>query len=93
MDIESMTGEEAVYALADVLALNGQKEMDAVQGYTRQLELIRKARSVFAQDTEVLAFLTELEEATNEKIADELSHARDLSAEYTRVTGIEPKED
>ena len=93
MDIESMTGEEAVYALADVLALNGQKEMDAVQGYTRQLELNRNARSVFAQDTEVLAFLTELEEATNEKIADARWHARDLTAQYPRVTGSEPKED
>ena len=93
--MENFTVEQtcAACGLAKILAENGRREAEAVQGYTEQLAAISRAREAFAGVPEVLEFLEQLESATKEKIADELSHSDSLRVEYTDVTGIEPKED
>lgn len=93
--MENFTVEQqcATYGLAKILAENDRREAEAVQGYTEQLAAISRAREAFAGVIEVLEFLEQLESATKEKIADELSHSDSLRVEYTDVTGIEPKED
>ena len=83
----------AAYELAAVVAENDRREAEAVQGYTEQLKAIGRAKEAFADEPEVLAVLDSLESATQEKIADELSHSDSLRKEYTQITGIEPKED
>lgn len=95
MDREQMTEEQRriAYELAAIIAENDRREAEAVQGYTDQLSAISRAQEAFEGVDEVLAFLEELEAATKEKTADELSHARDLLAEYTALTGITAKED
>ena len=95
MDREQMTEEQRriAYELAAIIAENDRREAEAVQGYTDQLSAISRAQEAFEGVDEVLAFLGELEAATKEKTADELSHARDLLAEYTALTGIAAKED
>ena len=95
MDREQMTDEQRriAYELAAIIAENDRREAEAVQGYTDQLAAISRAQAAFEGVDEVLAFLEELEAATKEKTADELSHARDLLAEYTALTGIAAKED
>lgn len=94
MDGDQMNEKRCVlYKLAACVAENNRREAEAVQGYTDQLALIGRAKALSEDDTEGLAFLIELEAATQEKIADELSHSRSLNAEYTEMTGIVPKED
>lgn len=95
MDSDKMTEEQRRVAceLAAIIALNDRREAEAVQGYTDQLGVIARAQAAFEGEEEVLSFLAELEAATKEKTADELSHARDLLAEYTAATGIQAKED
>lgn len=82
-----------LYELSACIAENNRREAEAVQGYTEQLALIGKAKAATEGDAEALAFLSALEAATEEKIADELSHSNSLNAEYTEMTGIAPKED
>lgn len=83
----------ALYKLAACIAENNRREAEAVQGYTEQLALIHRAKEAMSGDAEWAAFLDKLEEDTQEKIADELSHSNSLNAEYTEMTGIVPKED
>lgn len=95
MDSNQMTEEQRRIAceLAAIIAENDRREAEAVQGYTDQLAAIARAQAAFTGAEDVQAFLAELEAATKEKTADELSHARDLLAEYTALTGIQAKED
>lgn len=93
MDGYSVEQSKALAHLAAIVAENNRREAEAVQGYTEQLEAISCAKESFAGDTEALAALSELEAATQEKIADELNHSYSLNAEYTELTGIAPKED
>lgn len=83
----------AAYELSRVIAENNRREAEAVQGYTEQLSAISRAREAFAGVPEALESLARLEAATQEKIADELSHSHSLNEEYTELTGIAPKED
>lgn len=91
---EQITAEQqcALNKLAQIVAQNNRREAEAVEGYTEQLKAIANVRSLFS-DAGVVDALNELEAATREKIADELSHSHSLNEEYTELTGIEPKED
>lgn len=88
-----MSKEDVLFALAEKLMANNKMEADAVKGYTEQLCLIQKAKTVCADDPDMLALLERLEADTTEKTQDELSHGNDLYKEYTELTGIVPKED
>ena len=83
----------ALFELSAIIAENNKKEQEAVKGYTEQLRVIARARTVCGTIPEISRRLDELEAATQEKTADELSHSRDLNFEYTELTGIQPKED
>lgn len=90
-----MTGEQEaiLLELGEMLMANERAEAEAVRGYTQQLDLIRKAREVCADLTELYALLDRIEAETVEKTQDELSHGNSLYLEYTELTGIVPKED
>ena len=90
-----MTGEQEaiLLELGAMLMANERAEAEAVRGYTQQLDLIRKAREVCADLTELYALLDRIEAETVEKTQDELSHGNSLYLEYTELTGIVPKED
>ena len=93
--MEGFTVEQikAGYELARIIAQNDRREAEAVDGYTEQLAAISRAREAFAGNTEILSYLTTLEDETREKIADELSHSDSLRIEYSGLMGIDPKED
>lgn len=88
-----MDGDQVMYKLAACIAENNRREAEAVQGYTEQLALVHAAQELFGSNAEWEAYLAKLESATQEKIADELSHSNSLNAEYSEMTGIAPKED
>lgn len=74
---------------------NQEREAQAVQGYTEQLEAISRLREVLLLEDdskEELSFLEDLEADTVEKIEDELNHEHGLLAEYSQLMGIEIKE-
>lgn len=79
--------------LAEVLMDNARAEAEAVKGYTVQLDLIAKAKSMCGNDPEIVALLDQLAAETEEKTQDELSHGSALFEEFTALTGITPKED
>lgn len=85
----------ALTELASVISQNDRREAEAVQGYTEQLRVIVKARNALQDlgDGDAIRFLDKLYAATEEKIADELSHGSSLIEEYVSITGITPKED
>lgn len=93
--MEELTYEQkcVLFELAQIIAENNAKEQEAVKGYTAQLQCIHRAKAVCENIPELKAQLDELEAATEEKTADELSHSRDLNIEYTALTDIQPKED
>ncbi len=93
MDGYTIEQTGAAYELARVIAQNNRREAEAVDGYTEQLCAIARAQAAFAGVPEALEYLAELEAATREKIADELSHSDSLNAEFTELTGIVPKEE
>lgn len=95
MDEIILTEEQkcALFELSAIIAENNAKEQDAVKGYTEQLRVIARAKAVCGSIPAIAQQLNELEAATQEKTADELSHSRDLNFEYTELTGIQPKED
>ena len=93
MDGYSVNQSKVLTELAAIVSENAKKEAEAVQGYTKQLEVIACAKEAFAGDEEAMNALEALESATQEKIADELNHSYSLNAEYTELTGIAPKED
>lgn len=90
--------ECAYYNLARIIQKNQEREAQAVQGYTEQLEAISRLKSILAEEQKTenqqdLELLEALEEATKEKIADELNHEQGLLSEYVELTDIQPKED
>lgn len=88
--------QKALYALSGALMANEQREAEAVEGYNQQLKLIEEVRDKLEgseEFSELLAFLNELEAATEEKISDELNHGQSLYAEYVQMTGIQPAKD
>ena len=90
--------ECAYYNLARIIQKNQEREAQAVQGYTEQLEAISRLKSILAEEQKTenqqdLELLEALEEATKEKIADELNHEQGLLSEYVELTDIKPKED
>lgn len=94
MDIQlSQEQACALFELAAIIAENNKREQDAVEGYTKQLHCIAKAKAICAALPEIVEQLNALEAATAEKTADELSHSRDLNLEYSALTDIQPKED
>lgn len=84
-----------LYELSSMLMANERKEAEAVEGYNNQLSLIDRAQDLVAEsgDNDLLPFLDKLEEATKEKITDELNHGENLYAEYVEMTGIKPATD
>ena len=88
-----MTKEQAcaIGELAKIIAENNRRE--AEEGYTEQLKAIARAREAFSESGEAAQWLERFEETTREKIADELNHSNSLNAEYSDLTGIDPKED
>jgi hypothetical protein len=90
--------ECAYYNLARIIQKNQEREAQAIQYYTEQLEAISRLKSILAEEQKVenqqdLELLEALEEATKEKIADELNHEQGLLSEYVELTDIQPKED
>jgi hypothetical protein len=92
--------ECAYYNLARIIQKNQEREAQAVQGYTEQLEAISRLKSILGttkeqkvENQQDLELLEALEEATKEKIADELNHEQGLLSEYVELTDIKPKED
>lgn len=82
--------QKVLFALSGVLMANEQKEAEAVEGYNQQLKLIAEAKEKFSDDEDIILFLDTLEDATKEKISDELNHGESLYAEFVQLTGIEP---
>ncbi len=95
MEGRQMTKEQAcaIGELAKIIAENNRREAEAVEGYTEQLKAIARAREAFSESGEAAQWLERFEETTREKIADELNHSNSLNAEYSDLTGIDPKED
>ena len=102
--MENYTVNQTIAELAEVVAENGRREQEAVQGYTKQLMVIERAIEIFKTAKadgslgadvadEAIEALSALMTATKEKIADELNHAQSLLDEYVGLTDIEPKED
>lgn len=82
--------------LAIIIQKNQEREAQAVQGYTEQLQVIDNLYNALENEPntqEELAFLDELKSQTEEKIQDELNHEKGLLFEYVELTGIEIKED
>lgn len=82
--------------LAIVIQKNQEREAQAVQGYTEQLQAINclyNALSTQKDNKEDLAYLDGLKAQTIEKIQDELNHEKGLLLEYVELTGIEIGED
>lgn len=82
--------------LAIMIQKNQEREAQAVQGYTEQLNAIDNLYNALENEPnnqEELAFLEELKSQTEEKIQDELNHEKGLLLEYVDLTGIEIKED
>lgn len=84
---------KALYAVAQKLCANNADECEATNGYTEQLNVIDCAISAFVGNEDVVAALTEIRAATEEKISDELNHSHSLLAEYQEIMGIMPAED
>lgn len=81
--------------LAIVIQKNQEREAQAVQGYTEQLNAIDCLQQAMLLNPSAeynLAFLDELRAQTIEKIQDELNHEKGLLLEYVDLTGIEIKE-
>lgn len=92
--------ECAYYDLAVIIQKNQEREAQAVQGYTAQLQAISRLKNYLGtteeqkrENAEEIAFLDLLEAETKEKIADELNHEQGLLAEYVELTDIQIKED
>ena len=83
----------AFYGVAELLAANGQDEAEAVKGYTELMKALARARALTEEGTAEAEMLDRFLASTQEKIADELSHAQSLLREYTELTGILPAED
>lgn len=81
--------------LAIVIQKNQEREAQAVQGYTEQLQAIDELYNALSSEPmamEERAFLEDLKAETIEKIQDELNHEKGLLLEYVELTGIEIKE-
>jgi hypothetical protein len=81
--------------LATVIQKNQEREAQAVQGYTEQLQAIDELYNALSSEPmamEERAFLEDLKAETIEKIQDELNHEKGLLLEYVELTGIEIKE-
>lgn len=82
--------------LAITIQKNQEREAQAVQGYTEQLNAIEnlyEALETQPNTEEEKAFLEQLRAETVEKIQDELNHEKGLLLEYVDLTGIEIKGD
>nr|DAR02892.1 MAG TPA: hypothetical protein [Caudoviricetes sp.] len=81
--------------VGQVLQRNAQAEADATKEYTEQLAVIAEGITAAeaAGDTELVELLKRFYDATEEKISDELNHARSLHEEYVELTGIKTAED
>lgn len=82
--------------LAITIQKNQEREAQAVQGYTQQLNAIDnlyEALETQSNAEEEKAFLEQLRVETVEKIQDELNHEKGLLLEYVDLTGIEIKGD
>lgn len=78
---------EDLLELAKKIQTNMADEAEAIIGYTEQEEMLRKVAESHPEiDT------SEIEAITDELIADELNHQQKLSALYSKITGILPKE-
>ncbi len=81
--------------LAIVIQKNQEREAQAVQGYTEQLNAIDELYEAIGNipnSEEEKVFLEQLKAETVEKIQDELNHEKGLLLEYVDLTGIEIKE-
>lgn len=81
----------AMLELAKIIQANQEREAQAVKGYTEQLGAIDDVINELAlspNETEKIAFLEQLREATEEKISDELNHQKGLLYEYVSFTEI-----
>lgn len=77
------------YNLSNLLMLNENREAEAIQGYSDQLKVIEELLEKLGE-SEYSEFLVKLENATKEKISDELNHGESLYSEYVELTGIQP---
>ena len=88
--------EKILFEIAKIIQKNQEREAQAVQGYTEQLELIKEAQAQIEpteENKELLDLLERLKEETIEKTSDELNHEQGLLVEYVELTGIEIKGD
>lgn len=83
---------KALLEVAKQLQLNAAKEADASKGYIEQKAAIANALTLVS-DEETKMLLKALDEATDEKISDELNHNVSLIEEFTLLTGIQPATD
>lgn len=73
---------------------NNELEARSIEGYTELLNLIEETAYTLTNEPNsgiIKEYLTELQEATREKIADELNHSHSLNAEFAELTGIKEK--
>lgn len=86
--------EKRLLELGRELSFNQQKEADAVKEYTVQLSMIMQVINELPTEYEEWREpLEKLAAATEEKISDELNHARSLLEEYVNLTGIKIAEE
>ena len=81
--------------LATVIQKNQEREAQAVQGYTEQLNAIDCLKQAMILNPSAdydVGYLNILRAQTIEKIQDELNHEKGLLLEYVDLTGIEIKE-
>lgn len=86
--------KQELLVIAEVLQKNAMAEADAAKLYTEQLQIINAAKEKLTNTTpDIIDYLNFLVSATEEKISDELNHARSLLDEYVEITGIQIAED
>lgn len=83
---------EAMFCVAGVLMENSKAEAEANEGYTKQLDAIKKLQGVAVDcgNTEIVAWCTKAMKNTIERMSDESNHNLGQLKDFEDLTGIKP---